>query len=63
MASGRERSVSIYTLLHLVFHRRKPVEAGIKGKKKKKEEDWKGGNITQHSFLYSCVLHARAVLM
>lgn len=26
MASGRERSESIYTLLHLAFHRCKPVE-------------------------------------
>lgn len=34
MASGRERSVSIFTLLHLAFHRRKPIEDGIKGKKK-----------------------------
>lgn len=33
MACGRERSVSIFTLLHLVFHRHKPVEDGIKGNK------------------------------
>lgn len=34
MSSGREWSVSIYTLLHLGFHRHKPSEEGIKGKEK-----------------------------
>lgn len=55
MASGRERSVSIFTLLHLVFHRRKPVEDGIKGKKKTGKK-----NIL---VFYSHVLQARTVLM
>lgn len=50
MASRRERSASIFTL-HLVFHRRKPAEDGIK----EKTEDGGGGNIpTFFYFFYSC---------
>ncbi len=50
MACGRERSVSIFTLLHLAFRRRKPVEDGIKGEKKKK-----GGEKTYpNPFLFTC---------
>lgn len=45
MASGRERSESIYTLLHLAFHRCKPVE---RGKKKKR-----GGSGLSHC-LFLC---------
>lgn len=48
MASGRERSMSIFTLLHLVFH--KPVEDGRKDKKKKRGEG--GGNISQRFFIH-----------
>lgn len=38
MASGRERSMSIYTFLHLVFQRRQPVENGTKEKITEREE-------------------------
>lgn len=57
MASGRERSESIYTLLHLAFHRCKPVE------RKKRGKDGGGGGLSRRLFLCSHVLHARTVLM
>lgn len=53
MASGRERSVSIYTLLHLVFHRRKPVEAGIKDKKRRRRLEG-GGHYPTFIFVFMC---------
>lgn len=56
MASGRERSESIYTLLLLAFHRCKPVE-------RRKKKEMGGCGLSHRLFLCSHVLHARTVLM
>lgn len=59
MASGRERSESIYTLLHLAFHRCKPVE---RGKKKKGGGEMRG--VVYHTVCFCVhVLNARTGLM
>lgn len=50
MARGRERSVSIFTLLHLVFHRCKQAEDGIK-EEEEKEDTMGGKNIPKDYFL------------
>lgn len=54
MASGHERSGSIFTLLHFLFHRRKPVkgamEVGVK-------RTCSGGGVPHDfNFFHVCIL-------
>lgn len=54
MASGRERSESIFTLFHLVFHRCEPVEYGIKEKEDRSEKAYPNVFLLTCSVSHNC---------